>query len=219
MKADHALKADVLAELAWDPMVDADHIGVTVRDGLVTLTGHAESYWQKRAAETAVGRVKGVKAIAEAMTVSLPLHVSRSDEEIARAAVNRLDWDSAVPAGLVHVLVENGNVTLSGSVAQAYQRKAAVLAVQPLWGVLSVTNEITVSGPPIKPANPDQIADDIRRALNRGWFAADTVHVAARGGIVTLSGSASTYRDRALAVATAWAAPGTTAVENHIRIS
>ena len=84
MKADHALKADVLAELAWDPMVDADHIGVTVRDGLVTLTGHAESYWQKRAAETAVGRVKGVKAIAEAMTVSLPLHVSRSDEEIAR---------------------------------------------------------------------------------------------------------------------------------------
>jgi osmotically-inducible protein OsmY len=104
-------------------------------------------------------------------------------------------------------------------VAQAYQREAAVLAVQPLWGVLSVTNEITVSGPPIKPANPDQIADDIRRALNRGWFAADTVHVAARGGIVTLSGSAATYRDRALAVATAWAAPGTTVVENHIRIS
>jgi osmotically-inducible protein OsmY len=69
------------------------------------------------------------------------------------------------------------------------------------------------------PAARSPDADDIRRALNRGWFAADTVHVAARGGIVTLSGSAATYRDRALAVATAWAAPGTTAVENHIRIS
>lgn len=219
MNTDHALKAEVLAELAWEPMVDADHIGVTVRDGLVTLSGHVESYWQKRAAEKAASRVKGVKAIAEEITVRLPLHINRSDDEIAGAAVNRLDWDGAVPQSAVKVLVEGGNVTLTGTVAQAYQREAAAWAVQPLWGVLSVANEIVVMGPPAKPANPDQISDDIRRALNRGWFAADTVHVAATGGTVTLSGSASTYRDRELAVSTAWAAPGTMAVENHIRIS
>jgi osmotically-inducible protein OsmY len=90
--------------------------------------------------------------------------------------------------------------------------------VHPLWGVVSVSNEITVMGPSAKPANPDQISDNIRRALNRGWFAADTVHVSTQGGVVTLSGSATTYRDRDLAIATAWAAPGTKAVENHIRI-
>jgi osmotically-inducible protein OsmY len=219
MKADHGLKAEVLAELDWEPQVNPDHIGVTVRDGLVTLSGHVDSYWQKRAAEQAVGRVNGVRAIAELLTVRLPDHVSRSDEEIAAAAVARLDWDGAVPPGAVQVRVEGGNVTLSGSVAQAYQRAAAVLAVQPLWGVISVIDEITVVGPPARPSNPDQIADDIRRALNRGWFAADTVHVAAKGGTVTLSGSAGTYRDRDLAVATAWAAPGTMLVENHIRIS
>lgn len=219
MNTDPALKALVLAELEWEPMVDAAHIGVSVRDGLVTLSGHVESYWQKRAAKQAVARVKGVKAIAEEITVRLPVEVTRSDEEIAGAAVNRLEWDGAVPMDAVKVLVQGGHVTLSGNVAQAYQRAAAVAAVQPLWGVLSVTNEIAVMGPPAKPANPDQISDDIRRALNRGWFAADTVHVAARGGTVTLSGSASTYRDRDLAVSTAWAAPGTMTVENHIRIS
>ena len=73
-------------------------------------------------------------------------------------------------------------------------------------------------GPLKKPVDPNQISDDIRRALNRGWFAADTVHVRASGGTVTLSGSAETLRDRNLAVSTAWAAPGTTTVENHIRI-
>jgi osmotically-inducible protein OsmY len=219
MSADSALKALVLEELEWEPMVDAPHIGVTIHDGLVTLSGHADSYWQKRAAEQAVARVKGVKAIVEEITVRLPAEVSRSDEDIAAAAVNRLEWDGAVPLDTVKVLVSGGHVTLSGSVAQAYQRAAAMAAVQPLWGVLSVANEIAVIGPSANPANPDLIADDIRRALNRGWFAADTVHVTARGGTVILTGSATTYRDRDLAVSTAWAAPGTMTVENHIRIS
>ena len=105
--------------------MDADHIGVTVRDGLVTLSGHVESYWQKRAAEKAVSRVKGVKAIVEEITVLLPLHITRSDDEIAAAAVNRLEWDGAVPPDAVQVKVESGHVTLSGTVAQAYQREAA----------------------------------------------------------------------------------------------
>jgi osmotically-inducible protein OsmY len=218
MNIDHTLKSEVLAELEWEPMVNADHIGVSVRDGLVTLDGHVETYWQKRAAETAVARVKGVKGIAERLEVRLPLHMRRSDEEIAVAAVNRLEWDGALPPDAVQVLVQDGIVTLSGTVAHHYQVLAAAWAVQPLWGVMGVANEISVRGPETKPANPNQIADTIRRALNRGWFAADTVHVAASGGTVTLSGQADTLRDRTLAVQTAWAAPGTMVVENHIRI-
>lgn len=218
MNTDHAVKSDVLSELAWEPMLDADHIGVTARDGIVTLTGHVESFWQKRAAEQAAARVKGVKGIAEELEVRLPLHIRREDDEIAAAAVNRLEWDGTLPTDAVTVMVQNGIVTLTGTVPHHYQRSAAAWSVQPLWGVLGVNNEIAVLGPEKKPANPNQISDDIRRALNRGWFAADTVHVAATGGTVTLSGSAQTLRDRTLAVETAWAAPGTNAVENHIRI-
>jgi osmotically-inducible protein OsmY len=218
MITDHSVKANVLAELAWEPRVDADHIGVTARDGVVTLSGHVESYWQKRAAEEATARVKGVKAIVEAIEVRLPVQVLRRDDEIAAAAVNRLDWDGAVPMGSVKVLVEDGFVTLSGTVEHQYQREAALSAVQPLWGVRGVSDQVEIRGAARKPANAYQISDDIRRALNRGWFAADTVHVEAIGGTVTLSGSAQTLRDRTLAVSTAWAAPGTMTVENHIRI-
>lgn len=218
MSTDHSIKTEVLAELAWEPMVNADHLGVTVRDGIVTLTGHVESYWQKRAAEKSASRVKGVKAIAEEIEVRLPVHIKRSDEDIAAAAVNRMSWDGAIPVDAVMVSVTDGVVTLTGNVDHAYQRIAALWAVQSLWGVRDVDNQIAVLGPMKKPVDPNQISDDIRRALNRGWFAADTVHVRANGGTVTLSGSAETLRDRNLAVSTAWAAPGTTTVENHIRI-
>ena len=62
MKTDAQLKADVLAELVWDPSVHSTDIGVIVKDGVVTLTGHLDSYARKRAAERAVQRVKGVLA-------------------------------------------------------------------------------------------------------------------------------------------------------------
>ncbi|MEY4871765.1 MAG: hypothetical protein RLZZ563_1095 [Pseudomonadota bacterium] len=218
MSTDHSIKSEVLAELAWEPMVNADHLGVAARDGIVTLTGHVESYWQKRAAEKAASRVKGVKAIAQEIEVRLPVHIKRSDEDIAAAAVNRMAWDGAIPPDTIMVSVTDGVVTLTGNVDHAYQRIAAHWAVQSLWGVRDVDNQVAVLGPLKKPADPNQISDDIRRALNRGWFAADTVHVRANGGTVTLSGSAETLRDRNLAVSTAWAAPGTTTVENHIRI-
>ncbi|TQD33303.1 BON domain-containing protein (plasmid) [Rhodobacter capsulatus] len=218
MHSDHSVKTEVLAELAWDPMVKDDQIGVTVRDGLVTLVGHADSYWQKRAAETATARVKGVRAIVEEIEVRLPVHVQRSDDEIAAAAVNRLDWDGAVPTGAVKVQVEDGVITLKGMVDHQYQREAAVHAVQPLWGVRGVADQILIRDAQRKRADAQQISDDIRKALNRGWFAADTVHVETKDGTVTLSGHATTLRDRTLAVSTAWAAPGTVAVENHIRI-
>ena len=218
MTTDHSIKTEVLAELAWEPMVNADHLGVAARDGIVTLTGHVESYWQKRAAEKSASRVKGVKAIAQEIEVRLPLHITRSDEDIAAAAVNRMSWDAAIPPDAIMVSVTDGVVTLTGNVDHAYQRIAALWAVQSLWGVRDVDNQVAVLGPLKKPVDPNQISDDIRRALNRGWFAADTVHVRASGGTVTLSGSAETLRDRNLAVSTAWAAPGTTTVENHIRI-
>lgn len=219
MSNDHTIKENVTAELTWEPMIVADHIGVAVRDGLVTLTGHVETYGQKRAAEQAAGRVRGVKAIVEEIEVRLAPHILRSDEEIAAAVVNRLEWDSAVPQDAITVMVQGGNVTLSGTVPQHFQRSAAAWAVQPLWGVMSVSNQIAVLGPVPTPQDPAQIAGDIRSALNRTWFGGDTVKVAAKDGIITLTGHTENIHDRKLAAATAWAAPGTRAVENYIRIS
>jgi osmotically-inducible protein OsmY len=115
MKTDHQLKTDVLAELAWEPSISADHIGVTAKNGVVTLSGHVDTYWQKMAAETAAGRVKGVKALAEEIEVRLPLHIKHGDDEIATAALNRMAWDVSVPQDAIRVKVEKGHVTLTGT--------------------------------------------------------------------------------------------------------
>lgn len=215
MNNDHQLKQDVLAELAWEPSISADHIGVTARDGVVTLSGHVTSYWQKMAAETAAGRVKGVKALAEEIEVRLPLHIKHGDDEIATAALNRMNWDVSVPYDAVKVKVEKGHVTLTGTVDQYYQKDAAAWDIRPLTGVTGVTNQIMVKSNP----NTKTIGEDIRHALHRSWMFDENIKVSATGGKVHLTGNVDNWHDRELAAATAWAAPGTTSVSNDIMVA
>ena len=216
MNTDHKLKTDVLAELAWEPSVSADHIGVTAKDGVVTLTGHVDTYWQKHAAETAVGRVQGVKAVAEEIEIRLPLHAKRGDDEIAAAALSRISWDSSIPKDAVKVKVENGYVTLTGQVDWHYQQESAATMIRSLSGVTGVSNQISIK---LRP-NTSAISDDIMHALHRSWFFdEDNLHVSAEGGKVHLTGTVDSWFDRQTAASTAWAAPGTTSVENDIRVS
>jgi osmotically-inducible protein OsmY len=216
MNTDHKLKTDVLAELAWEPSVSADHIGVTAKDGVVTLTGHVDTYWQKHAAETAVGRVKGVKAVAEEIEIRLPLHAKRADDEIATAALSRISWDSSIPKDAVKVKVEKGYVTLTGQVDWHYQRESAVTMIRSLGGVTGVSDQLSIK---LRP-NTTTISDDIMHALHRSWFFDDNnIKVSAEGGKVHLTGTADSWSDRQTAASTAWAAAGTTSVENDIRVN
>jgi osmotically-inducible protein OsmY len=216
MSYDNELKSAVLAELKWEPSVDAAHIGVTAKDGVITLMGHVGSFVEKYAAEMATGRVKGVKAVAEEIEVRLPFSIKHDDEAIATAAVNRLTWNSSVPRDAIKVKVEKGWVTLTGTVEWSYQKNAAAQDLRWLAGVVGVSNNITIK-PRVNTAN---ISDDITHALHRSWFFdPQTVFVTADGGKVKLTGTVDTWYDRQTAGATAWAAPGTTAVENDIRVS
>jgi len=142
MLDDKQLKQAVLDELNWDPRVNSAHIGVAVKDGVVTVSGHVERYGDKSAAESAVRRVRGVKAIAEEIEVRLPFDVRRGDEEIAAAAVNRLKWDASLPESAITVKVENGWVTLFGDVDRRYQHDAASNDIRGLWDVVGVSNQI-----------------------------------------------------------------------------
>ena len=135
---DKSLQQAVLDELDWEPSVDAAHIGVTANNGVVTLTGHVSSYTQKWAAERAVGRVTGVKAVAEELEVRFPFEGKNSDDDIAKRAVQSLDWDVSVPNDKVKVKVEKGWVTLSGEVDWYFQRSAAEADVRKLQGVKGV---------------------------------------------------------------------------------
>jgi osmotically-inducible protein OsmY len=215
MSQDNNLQQSVLEELNWEPSVIAAHIGVAANAGVVTLTGHVESFAQKHAAETAVRRVKGVKAVAEEIEVRLPYEKKRSDEEIAGAAIGRFEWDVSIPRDAIKVMVDAGWVTLTGEVDWHYQKDAASMDVRSLLGVTGVSNQIT-----IKPAvNTSNISDDIMHALGRSWFFdPKTISVSAQGGKIRLTGTVKSWHDRQLAAATAWAAPGATAVENDIAV-
>ncbi len=215
MNTDHQLKDDVTAELDWEPSIEADHIGVVAENGVVTLTGHVESYWQKSAAERAVGRVNGVKGLAEEIEVRLPGHMRKDDDEIAQAALNRLSSDSAIPKDAVKVKVQKGWVTLTGEVDWHFQKDSAAREVRPLMGVTSVSNNVTVKAHP----NTGKISDDVRHALHRTRFTDENVKVTATEGRVRLTGHVPTWSDRGLAYRTAWAAPGVTSVQNDISVA
>jgi osmotically-inducible protein OsmY len=208
------LKQSVLDELKWEPSVTAAHIGVIAKDGVITLSGHVENYAEKHAAETAVGRVKGVKAVAEELEVRLPFDTTRGDDAIAAAAIDRLAWDVSVPRDAVRVKVEKGWVTLTGQVGWHYQREAAEQDVRRLFGVIGVSNQTTVKPRP----DASNISDNIVDALHRTWFDPKTVTVTTDGGKVRLTGTVHSWRDREMAESTAWAAPGATTVENDIAI-
>ncbi len=215
MSDDHHLQQAVLAELNWEPSVNAAHIGVTANAGVVTLTGHVESYAEKHNVEQAVLRVKGVKAVAIEIDVKLPMDAKRGDDDIAAAAIERIGWDVSVPRDAVKVGVDQGWVTLTGEVDWHYQKLAAEQDVHRLYGVTGVSNQIT-----IKPrVNTENLSDDIMHALHRSWFFdPQTIHVSAEGGKVRLSGTTPSLHDRQVAAATAWTAHGVTDVENDIAI-
>ena len=144
MKTDIALQADILDELKFEPSVNAAHIGVTVKGGIVTLSGHVASFGEKSAAEKVAKRVYGVKAVADELDVKLPGESKRSDEDVAEACINALKFNTQVPKDAVKVIVDRGWVTLEGHVEWQYQKNVAQNAIRCLIGVIGVINRIEV---------------------------------------------------------------------------
>ena len=216
MKNDSDLQRDVFDELKWEPAVDSEDIGVTVKDGVVTLAGVVDSYPEKWAAERAAKRVAGVKALALELQVKLPGSGGRTDADIARAAENALAWDVWVPRDRIKVTAENGAVSLEGEVESQYQRSSAEQAVHRLAGLKAIFNQITV-----KPkVEPTEVKEKIEAAFKRSAVLdAQRIKVQADGGKVTLSGSVGSWAEREEAVSAAWAAPGVKEVKDLIAIT
>ena len=215
MKTDAQLKKDVMEELRWEPSVTANDINVATHDGVVTLSGRVPHYAEKLAAERATQRVEGVTAIAEEMDVHPTGTFDRKDSDIAQAVVNSLKWHVWVPSH-VQATVENGWVTLTGTVTWGYQRNSAEDCVRYLPGVKGVSNNVI-----LKPSvQPTAIKDAIEKALKRdAEIDAENIDVSADGGKVTLAGTVTSWDEREEAATAAWSAPGVTSVENNIAVS
>ena len=215
MYTNTALQRKTLAELNWEPALDASHIGVACSDGVVTLTGYVNSFADRITAERVVRRLGGVKAMANDLEVKLPTTSLRTDTEIAEAAVRALEWDVSVPHERVKVAVSNGWVTLEGQVEWQYQRDAAERVVRQLVGVKGVSNQVLLA-PRVSAAD---VKSRIEAALRRSAeLEARRVQVEVQDGKVVLRGKVHSWTERQEAEHAAWAAPGVAGVRDELEI-
>jgi osmotically-inducible protein OsmY len=213
MKNSSDLQRDVLDQLKWEPGLTAGEIGVSVHDGVATLTGHVTSYTQKTSVEKAAKRVAGVKGIANDLVIKLPSSKERDDTDIAEAAVHALKWHTSVPEDRVRVTVRSGWINLEGEVDWFYQKDAAERAVRDLTGVKGVSNLIT-----LKPhATVAEVREKIEAAFKRSAaIDARGVSVEIIGRRAILRGTVTSWNEHEEAEWAAWSAPGIDYVDNRL---
>jgi osmotically-inducible protein OsmY len=215
MNNDSKLQHDVIDELSWEPSIDAAEIGVAVSDGVVTLTGEVRSLAEKWSAEHVAKRVGGVQAVANDIVVRLSDESQRTDAEIARVALNALEWDVWVPHYRVIVTVSDGMVKLEGEVDTQHQKQAAERVIRQLTGVKGVTNLLHVKAG----VAPADVKAKIKAAFQRcALIDAGQIQVETRNGKVILRGRVRSWAERDTAEQAAWAAPGVAAVVDLLTI-
>lgn len=212
--SDEEIQKNVLEQLKWDSRVKPTEIGVTVKDGVVTLVGTVDSYVKKWSADDVALRVAGVKGVANELQVKLPSSSERTDDEIARAATSILELSADVP-DTIKVLVESGWVSLQGEVEYQHQKEAAERKVRDLVGVKGVVNQLVV-----KPkAKPEDVKHRIEEALVRSAETdASNIEVEVLDGRVVLKGRVHSWFEKEEARREAWMAPGVREVDDRLVI-
>ena len=214
MRTDAEIRRDIVDELQWDPRLGENVIRADVSRGTATLTGTVETYAQKVAARQAAERVGGVHAIVNEIVVAPPLHLQRMDSEIARCVGLALDLNVLVPPGSVRVSVRQGWVTLEGTVANHYQRDAALGAAEVLGGIRGISCRIAVEPTEsIVPSTRVAIEGALQRSAEL-----DCKHIVVQvtDSEVTLRGIVRSWAERQDATRAAWSAPGIRAVIDRL---
>ncbi|MCF3934825.1 BON domain-containing protein [Acuticoccus sp. M5D2P5] len=216
MRSDKDIKTDILAELEWDPEVNMSDIVVSVVDGAVTLSGTVYTYPERKAAERAVKRVRGVVSIAEDIRVVLGTVQPYDDSALAKRIAHVLEWDPALPHDKIQAEVRDGAVTLSGEVDWHFQREVVEAHVARIGGVKSVSNLLKVVPHAVK----SEVKREIVRALHRNAdLEAANLDIDVKDGVVRLGGEVKALYEKELVKAAVWKAPGVVAVEDHIKVT
>jgi osmotically-inducible protein OsmY len=215
MKTDARIKQDILNALRWNPQVTEEHIGVTVHNGAVTLTGHVPTYWEKTEARQTAKDVSDVRVVVDNIEVRLASEMKTTDEDLAERIANVLNWNVSLQGKNVKAEVRNGRVRLTGEVEWHAQRANIERNIEHVSGVASVVNLIVV-----KPRrHAADVTKEIRDALERhADIEASRIAVDASNGTVTLSGTVESLAELARIEDAAWAAPGISRIVNNIRV-
>jgi len=165
MKSNEELQKDVQDAIKWERLLEAAEVGVTVKDGVVTLTGTVDTFAKKEEAEKATKKVVGVKAVVEEIQVKSFNTTKKSDAEIATEVLSVLKYSWQIPKDKVQVKVENGWVTLFGELDWHFQKEAAKTLISNLPDIKWVTNSIVIKSESIAKVEKE----DVENALKRNW--------------------------------------------------
>lgn len=216
MITDEEIFKNVTQKLEFDPRINSSNIIVSVKDGIVTLTGSVNTYAAKSMVENDVKSIRGVKGIAEELKVDFyGQQRERTDTDIARVARDALEWNVMIPDEKIQVIVEAGIITLTGEVPQNYQRESAVSAVRYLQGVKNVINRIK-----LKPSiNPSEVRSKILNEFERNArLDASKISIEIKNSQIILRGTVRSWAEHKEATKASWSIPGVTSVENLISL-
>jgi osmotically-inducible protein OsmY len=213
---DKQIKSAVEAELDWTPGVDAPSIGVSVDDGVVTLSGEVKTFAENLAARRAALRIHGVNTVADAMTLRLTASRQHSDTEIAKSVEHVLEWDADVPADSVKAAVRDKVVTLTGTVEWHYQREAARRAVERIESVRRVDDQVNLTRRPSAVDAEQRIKNAFAR---NAILDANAITVTINGTTATLTGRVRSWAEKKQAGLSTWASPHITSVHNELTVS
>lgn len=215
MKKDFDIQKDVMEELKCIPSINANEIGVAVKNGVVTLSGEVDSYPKKIIVERAVKKIRGVRGIAEDIEVQLSEEHVKTDSEIAQVVIYALEWHSAAPFDRLSILVEDGIVTIDGSADWDYQRKHVTEVVENVRGVKGIINNVKIENRPVS----EDIKNTIRSAFVRNAnIDASKINIVTEGHKVVLTGKVKSWAAYEEAEHSVWKTPGVSAIENELEV-
>jgi osmotically-inducible protein OsmY len=213
MKSNESLQKDIQEAIKWEPLLHAAEIGVTVKDGVVTLTGVVDSYAKKFEAENAAKSVSGVKAVVEKIEIAPKGTHKKTDNQLAEQVLNTFQWHWEIPNDTIQIKVEQGWITLEGEVPWNYQKEAARNAVKNLLDVRGVSDHIIIKNE----SHNEAEKSSIERALARHWSVDNSnIEVSVSGNKVTLKGKVQSWYQKDEAERIAWKGHGVSAVENEL---
>ncbi|MDF2940786.1 MAG: hypothetical protein K0R66_1428 [Gammaproteobacteria bacterium] len=216
MIPDGEIYSAVMNKLEFEPSISSRDITIAIHDGVVTLGGKVGSYFERRAAEKAVSNVVGVKAVANELEVKLPEYFKLNDVEIARLALAALNANMVIPKGQIKVTVENGRITLHGTVSWWFERRCAERAVRDLIGVTGVNNHIVIK--------PSVASKDVKNEITKEFarnaeIDARRIKVETEGSRVVLKGSVRSAAEMKEAARAVWSVSGVEEVDNQLSLT
>lgn len=214
MKTNEQLQKDVQEAIKWEPLLHPAEIGVTVADGVVSLTGTVDNFAKKKQAENAARNVAGVKVLVENIQVKLPDSKAKTDVEIGAEIISAFTSNVIIPQDKIKVKVENGWVDLDGELPWDYQREITENAIQFLPGIKGIFNNITIN-----PDTNDTISKKkVEEALKRSAVDEREITVSVSGTTVTLTGTVHSWQQKEEAGRIAWKTPGIKHLKNKLEV-